>query len=369
MHRAERGQTLILIFSVSRDQGTNAVVSWLDRYGRKTVRINDDEPGMPPVRIEMDNSDLRFEVDGQCYSTADIAAIWYRKGSFWFPETSEAPEFPNDPALSRLIDKKLLAENRVAAEYFHHLVRDKGIRVLGNPFLNDPNKLIVLHEAKRLGLKVPSFDVINRLSERHLADPTHYITKAISDGVYLWDVDDLHRGYFSYTECLGDALATGGAGEPLPLSMVQEKIRKRFEIRTFFLDGTFVSSAIYSQDDPQTTTDYRKYNTVTPNRNVPMVLPDEIAFKLAALFARLELNTGSVDMIVDSDGDFVLLEINPMGIFGGLMSVCNYSVDQAIAKWLCGEAVDDWRFENGDDVRPNQVVAAGVSDHVLQDNS
>jgi ATP-GRASP peptide maturase of grasp-with-spasm system len=362
---------LILIFSLSRDQGTNNVVSWLDRYGQKFVRINDDEEpqDMPAVRIEMDNEDLRFHVDGNWHSLADVSAVWYRKGSFWFPQQTQPPIFPDDPALTRLMEKKLTAENRIAAEYFHHLVRHKGIRVLGNPFLDDPNKLVVMHEARQLGLKVPVFEIVNRLSERHLANPTDYITKSASDGVYLWDVDELHRGYFTYTECLGEVLQAGPADGELPLSHIQEKIRKQFEIRTFYLDGNFVSSAIFSQKDPQTATDYRKYNTVTPNRNVPVALPDEVAAKLHALFRKLELNTGSVDLIVDEDGEWIVLEINPVGIFGGMAAVCNYNIDQVIAKWLCGEEVDDWRFENGADTRPNQVLAAGLPDHLLQDHS
>ena len=240
------------------------------------------------------------------------------------------------------------------------------MRVLGNPEMTEPNKLIVLHRAKRLGLKVPAFEVLNCLSDRHLSQPHLFVTKAISDGIYLWDLDEMHRGYFSYTEDLAEVIAAGDLDEFFPLSLIQEKVTKSFEVRSFYLDGTFASAAIYSQSDAQTATDYRKYNPTKPNRNVPMRLPDEVAAKLAALFDELGLNTGSVDMIVDAAGDFVLLEINPVGIWGNLSTRCNYNIDEAVAKWLAGKADDDWRRKTHAGTWPNQLVASGLSDHLLQ---
>lgn len=351
---------MILIFAVSRDQAANAVIPWIERLGRSYIRINDDEPGSPSVRVHMDNDDLLFETGGRSYATADIEAIWFRKGSFWFPERAEAPLFAGQNELTRLVARKLKEEARIAGEYFHHLLRHKGMRVLGNPVLNDPNKLIVLHEARRLGLKVPDFEVVNRLGARHLANPSAYVTKALSDGVYLWDIDEAHRGYFTYTEDVGEVLASTGRDPQVPLSLIQQKIAKSLEIRSFYLDGRFASYAIYSQKDPQTAVDHRKYNAVNPNRTAPIDLPEEVKAKLRALFDRLELNTGSVDMIVDQDGELVFLEINPVGMYGGQTSVCNFNIDEAIARWLCGEQLDDWGFAPGADGRTDTLPPACV---------
>jgi ATP-GRASP peptide maturase of grasp-with-spasm system len=359
---------VILIFSLSRDQGTNGVVAWLDRYGREFVRINDDEPGIPQVRIEMDNDEIRFCVDGKWYSGSDISAIWYRKGIFWFPEDTQAPQFDGQTALNALLERKLRAEGKIAAQYFHYLMRDRGVRVLGNPFLGDPNKLIVLHEARRLGLKVPAFDVVNRLTVRHRGNATGYVTKALSDGVYLWDNDHAQRGYFPYTEELAQVMEAGDADGAIPLSLLQERIEKKFEIRSFFLDGMFASAAIYSQEDAQTAVDHRKYNEIRPNRMVPISLPDDVAEKLSALFAKLELNTGSVDMIVDKDGEFVFLEINPVGIYGGMSAQCNFNLDRAVARWLCGGEYGDWAIPDRDVEGADAKSAARLSDHLFQGN-
>jgi hypothetical protein len=54
------------------------------------------------------------------------------------------------------------------------------------------------------------------------------------------------------------------------------------------------------------------------------------------------MNTGSVDMIVDEFGDFIFLEINPFGVYGGMSAICNYNIDKAIAGWLCGGIENEW---------------------------
>lgn len=330
---------MILIFSVSYDPAANAVMQWLEHFGRPALRINHDEPDHAQFSYQITNDDFEFEVGGRHYSSADISAVWYRKGAFFFPRTTEAPEFPDDVELGKSIEKKLEREHSNAASYFHHLVRDKGIRVLGNPFLGDPNKLIVLHQARRLGLDVPPFEVVNQLAERHIAEASRYVTKAISDGVYFWDAEHAHRGYFSYTEDLGEVIAGLECGQRIPISLVQEKVRKHHEIRSFFLDGRFLSAAVISQNDDQTATDCRKYNVEVPNRNVPTRLPDDVERKLTALFAELELNTGSVDMLVDEEGRYIFLEINPVGMYGNLAVVCNFDIDASIARWLSGETI------------------------------
>jgi ATP-GRASP peptide maturase of grasp-with-spasm system len=357
---------LILIFSLSRDQGTNGVVQWLDRLGVPFVRVNEDEPGRPQVRIALQNDDFSVEVEGRRYASSEITAIWYRKGNFWIPSATPAPVFPGEEELTRLVERKLKAEAKRAAEFFHHLVRDRGVRVLGNAILGDPNKLIVLHLAQRAGLKVPRFDVVERLEARHLAEPARFVTKALSDGIYLWDNDHAHRGYFTYTEALGDVPGLPADGDAAPLSLIQEKVAKRFELRIFYLEGLFFGTAIYSQENSQTAVDYRKYDAETPNRMVPFEVPAGLRSKLRRLFDDLELNTGSVDMIVDEEGEFVFLEINPVGIYGGLAYVCNYNIDETIARWLCGEKVDEGTLVRRADAGADTVAAARIQDHLLQ---
>lgn len=86
--------------------------------------------------------------------------------------------------------------------------------------------------------------------------------------------------------------------------------------------------AILSQSDEKTKIDFRKYNEEKPNRNVPFKLPDDIDQKIKQLFKYLDLNTGSVDLIVDHQENFYFLEINPVGQFGMVSYPCNYFLEK-----------------------------------------
>ena len=69
-------------------------------------------------------------------------------------------------------------------------------------------------------------------------------------------------------------------------------------------------------------------------QNFPFKLPDDIEEKLDKLYKKLDLNTGSADFIVDKEGNYVFLEINPVGQFQMTSLPCNYNLEQKIANYL-----------------------------------
>ena len=92
--------------------------------------------------------------------------------------------------------------------------------------------------------------------------------------------------------------------------------------------------AIFSQNDKQTKIDFRNYNDDRPNRYVPYLLPVSIEKKITKLMQKLNLTTGSVDLIKDIKGNYVFLEINPVGQFGMVSGPCNYYLEKRIAEFL-----------------------------------
>ncbi len=326
---------MILIFSYFNDTSTSEVIRWLHRFGvNDVVRINETDLDEGDVSIELGNTSFLVQARGARFSLEDVEAVWFRKGALWFDGLSRSLRVEGHPALSEKLNERILLEDRKAKEYFHYLLQS-GSRVLGNPLIANPNKLIVMHMAAGVGLDVPKLRISNRSGP--LADfaqqlDAGVVTKAISDGLYLWDFDGTGQGYFSYTE-RPDGLPRD-VTKSIPLSMLQEEVRKELEIRAFYLDGNFYSMAIFSQRDATTAVDYRKYNYENPNRMVPYCLPVEVERKLDKLFRRLKLNTGSVDLILDTQGRYVFLEINPSGQYAGLSISCNYHLDNKIASWL-----------------------------------
>jgi len=221
---------MILIFSSSRDPSTNGVVSWLKQLERDYFRINNDDNSYISANIRHNNTYLD-NGEKRVYTSA-ISAVWYRKGPFYLSHDHHPVMLSESPSLTRHINNILRLDRLHSSEYFHFLLRSRNVRTLGNPFLGDPNKLIVLHHAASVGLQIPSFTITDRLSSDHMQSPYNYVTKSISNNIYHWDTEVARRGYFSYTESLDLLVNNINKQMIFPLSLIQEKIHKKFEIRT-----------------------------------------------------------------------------------------------------------------------------------------
>lgn len=324
---------MILIFSTSQDPSTLDVIRWIRHLSdARVTRINADETYS--VDLTFSDGDFQLRVDDEAFRLADVSSAWLRKGDFWFRGLFPPVAAPMSSVLSSYLRQKLKREDRSLRDHFHHLLRSR-CAVLGSASGSSPNKLVVLEHARELGLRTPPFSVSTsrQYAQDLLASEATYVSKAMSDGLFLFDGNESKAGYFTFTEAL-DAHSLDGAGARMSPSFFQRYIEKRLELRIFFLDRTFLAVAIFSQADAQTRVDYRKYNLEKPNRVIPFQLPVDVEDKLARLNDRLGLNTGSIDMIVDRDGEYYFLEVNPVGQFGGLSESCNLAIERRIAERL-----------------------------------
>ena len=324
---------MILIFSIAGDPATIDVMRWIHHLSdARVVRINSDVTYR--VDLTFADDDYFVQVDDDEFHLSEVSSAWLRKGDFWFKDLFPRVTAPMSSVLTDHVNKKLQRENRALRDHFHHLLQAR-CSVLGSANGSGPNKLIVLELARELGLSTPWFSVsTSRRHAQDLLESGHdHVSKAMSDGLYLFDATESKAGYFTYTELLGPHHLEGMAEHMAP-SFFQRYIDKDFELRIFFLDGAFDAMAIFSQGNDRTKVDYRKYDMVKPNRVIPFRLPPDIQSKLSQLAAELGLNTGSFDMIVDTQGHYYLLEVNPVGQFGGHSVSCNLSIERRIAERL-----------------------------------
>jgi len=91
--------------------------------------------------------------------------------------------------------------------------------------------------------------------------------------------------------------------------------------------------AVFSPNNEAETVDIRK-SGYSKGRNAPYKLPEIFEQKLLALMKILGVETGSLDIIKAIDGEFYLLEINPVGIFENVSYNCNYNLEKIIAEYL-----------------------------------
>lgn len=304
---------MILLISNENDQTTNDVIDWLRYFNARWERLNgedliDGEKHSYLLQIGTEKNNLE-----QLHP--NINCIWFRR---FYPDYSkEVGSF----------DEYLNDELKILKEYI--LTGD--IKVFGNT-THRTNKLAALSTAKEVGLKIPGTAIVNNKKDfcTFLKRYPSVITKPITETL------DYNKGNNDYTLYTNEVTVDYLDRIPSKFfpTLIQEKIAKNFEIRTFFWKERCYSMAIFSQENENTTIDFRRYDRKRPNRNVPYQLPHEIEGKISALMERIKLNSGSIDLIKDIDGNFVFLEVNPNGQFGMVSYPCNYKLEMIIAKDL-----------------------------------
>jgi ATP-GRASP peptide maturase of grasp-with-spasm system len=305
------------------------VIDWLNYLKKDFIRLN----GLNDYELQRIYSDLSKDIieftNNKKIDTSKIKSVWfYRWGHV--NHVSEL-KLPTEISLQAESIKKNITANRIVLSgYLMYKLRNA--KWLGHYNIPSLNKLAVLAYAQSIGLKIPATLVTNNLKDLMIFKRKHQniITKAMAE---LSQIEFEDKIFASFTSEVKNDLDLKDRNTLSP-TLVQEKIDKKFEIRSFYIKGKFYSMAIFSQSDPKTTIDFRKYNDKKPNRNIPFNLPKIIQNKLIKLFESLNLNTGSVDIIYNTRQEYIFLEINPVGQYGMTSKPCNYYLEKLIAESL-----------------------------------
>jgi ATP-GRASP peptide maturase of grasp-with-spasm system len=315
---------LILIISEYNDITTNHVIDWLMYYGKEYYRLNVED------LVEIDfltNQEFSIKINNiETLLYSDITSVWFRRGRIILKvkKTEEIDLF------NKYFNYFIKNEINVIEDYINYLLTLK--KHIGNPTCLDVNKLQVLNIAKSVGLDVPDYFITNSKENllSNIFKDNKYITKVLSN-VFQFIHND--KSYMTYTEVLEEKLIKNLPKEFFP-SLCQVLIEKEFDIRIFFLNNNFYSMAIFSQKREESKIDFRKYSYEKPDREVTITLPKGIENKIIKLMSELKLNSGSIDMILDKNGQYFFLEVNPIGQFGMVDFPCNYGICNEIAKFL-----------------------------------
>lgn len=324
---------MVLILSDVFDESTNVVLDHLIRLNKPYLRINtNDKITIRELRLSSKNEqwEISFSIndDSIVYNLNEFTFFWYRKGRF---NINSHADFETEKTKFRHHFQQYLHEESLPVSSLLVSQLEKK-PFLGNYKWNTPNKLEILEAAQSCGLGIP--DTIITSSKRELINfrKSHHdiICKSIQD---IISFESGKTKYFTRTELVSDEMVNS-LGEFFSPSLFQKKIEKNFEIRSSFFNHHLYSMAIFSQSNDKTKIDFRNYDSKTPNRMVPFTLPFNIERNLINLFNLLKINTGSVDLIYTADGDYIFLEINPIGQFGMLSYHCNYPIEENIAEIL-----------------------------------
>lgn len=291
----------VLIFTEPNDTSTDEVMDWLSHYGAEVKRWH-------PSHWLSEDFSLEF---GQ---TQTWDAVWFRR--FQMPVTEYGTS-----ALSSFAQEEMAAAARA---FVAQLSAD---RVLGCADYATLSKWETLKLARALGLNVPKTIVATERSSLLNFSQAHgpIISKALKNAMSFQNEDGSYST--SYTKLL-----TPSEIEALPErffpALFQCFVEKTMDVRVFYLDGRCWAAGIIGPGH----TDFRK----TSNQNTvqPIELELEVKDKINALMKALRLKTGSLDFLWTPKGEYVFLEVNPVGQFGFISHPCNYYLEQEIAKWL-----------------------------------
>ena len=323
---------MILIISNEFDQSTNDVIKYLYKKKQKYIRLGIKQ-FISSIRIEFVNEiSIKFIVSNKIIDLKEITSFWYRKH---FIELLPQVGF-------HLEESEQVLNFQHAKEYFTkkdiNSLRDFLIfelskkRHLGNLYEQDGNKLISFSIALDCGLNIPRTYISSNVKYLYKIFKTEkdLIVKPVEDAFgYINKNISISAPYHIATE----KIFQNTYDEVLP-SCLQQYLEKKIELRIFYLNGKLWSLAIFSQFDDNTKIDFRNYNKEKPNRMVPYVLPKSIASKLRKFMKRMQLNTGSIDMILTRNNKYIFLEVNPVGQYGMIGLQCNYNLDEKIANFL-----------------------------------
>lgn len=311
---------LILICSDVSEPSTDIVCSWLSYYDKKFVRISDENViDIKNIIIKDNYIDINFTIDNVTYKLSDFKSYWYRRSRLKFAKFSEVKFLYNGKDISSKMNVFLQKEYNKVIEFFEMKLNQ--LAILNKFKDNNINKLQVLSLASNLGIKVPDTYVLNDFEMLDFSNE-NYITKAISDFVIIDD----KTTFYSMTQRVDYE-----DGEDIHYSLIQKEVQKKFEIRSFYFNNRFFSSAIFSQENDKTKLDFRNYDFENPNRVVPFKLPGSVEEKIIKLCNMLDLKSGSFDFAYTKDGEYLLFEVNPVGQFEQVSAPCNYNIHKEIA--------------------------------------
>lgn len=296
----------ILIITCSYDKTIDYIIE-KNKYRANFFRFNVDL--FADYGITISNSYWEISYRNNTINNNTTLSIYYRKPTF--PDTSDfAPEY------RRIINSDILAIIDGLANSFSGVVLTK-------PYLlrQAENKIFQLIYAKSHSILMPKSFIGNNdywkcINDQRIIKPISVGKIETSSGIAIIQTNLMHEND-SYD-----------SPELTPV-YIQEYIKKSFEVRITVVDDDFFAVKIVSDN----MIDWRAGNN---NQYEIIDIPIEIKKCIKMMMKDFQLRFGAIDYIVDVDGKWYFLEINPNGQWQWLECILGLSISDSIMNMLLG---------------------------------
>lgn len=322
---------MILVFTERADLNSRIVLSYLNDHNEPFEVFLEDDAIELEYCIKRNTFDYRVYKNHRFVCTSNqIKAVWYRRTDIQVYRFGTG-EFSQE-ALKTYSEEHIKTRSEQIKRCFH------AKKCLGKFGVGNYNKIEFLEICTSLDIEIPS-TLVTR-SKEQLLDfwkncGEEIITKSLAfpfECINYNESGEMDSYRMGYTVPVRKPEL-----ESLPdffdLSIFQEKLDKLFEIRSIFLDGKIYSEAIFSQSREVAALDYR-LGYDSGMRMCNYTLPEQIEKQVGQLMTALDLNFGSLDIVVTKDKRYVFLEVNPNGQYGAVSQTTNSNVDYEVAKFL-----------------------------------
>jgi MvdC family ATP-grasp ribosomal peptide maturase len=317
---------VVLLISHSGDFFTiDRVAEALSKKGVQPFRLDTDKfPLEVQLTAQFDKSKsyYRLEYGTHSISTEQVQAVWMRR--IWEPELSQelAPQYR----------QACIRESQATLDGFWDSLKEaKWVDDLER--INyASNKLRQLRIASEVGFVIPQTLVTNKAEAAR--EFFHQVNgKMVSKLLTALSHSMESTSFFLYTSAVKEEDLQDAESLRYCPMVFQEQIPKQSELRVVYVNGKVFVGALEASVYAAAKVDWRKPG-VEVGAWQHHELPDEVVRRLQAFMGKFGLLFGALDFIVTPSGEYVFLEVNPVGEWGMLERDLDLPISSAIADAL-----------------------------------
>lgn len=320
---------MILCISHSNDYYTiDIVIKRLEELGEKVYRLNSDEFSNN-VSISCKNIGKKTAIeiiDGEYrFTTDEIKAVWYRK--LW------ELKIPKD--LDKSYYSIFYQEYGTLHKLFFDALKDKfWINPMDIDHSIGGNKFKQLQLAQESGLVIPESIFTNNSKQ------VEVFFNEVCEGKMITKLHgSLSRSmkrdgaFFPTTLVSKEHLEALKEGLEFCPMIFQRNIEKMYELRVVYVNGVFFVGKINATQSESGNIDWR----AAKEKNIGWglyTLPEKVCNAITLMMNKMGLYFGAIDIIRQTDGEYVFLEVNPQGEWGMLQRDLGYPIGETIAEQI-----------------------------------